>query len=138
MEGLRTTLPGVQVLFGFLLTLPLQGSFAGLGTTARIAYFLAFFGSAIASVLLIAPSAHQRLRAPATGVHRKSEAHLRYAIHMTIAGTAFFAVALAAAVFLVTLLVITSLYAAAGTAFIAGLVAWSWFYVPLRTFELKS
>ena len=57
---------------------------------------------------------------------------------MTIAGTAFFAVALAAAVFLVTLLVITSLYAAAGTAFIAGLVAWSWFYVPLRTFELKS
>ena len=30
MEGLRTTIPGVMVLFAFLLTLPLQPAFADL------------------------------------------------------------------------------------------------------------
>ena len=65
LEGLRTTLPGVQVLFAFLLTLPLQQSFSSLATAEEVSFFVAFFGSAIASILLIAPSAHQRLRARA-------------------------------------------------------------------------
>jgi hypothetical protein len=136
LEGLRTTLPGVQVLFAFLLILPLQSAFAELRDMERIAYYVAFFGSAMASVLLIAPSAHQRLRAPFTGVERRSKRHLRVTIFMTNAGTIIFAIALAAAVFLVSTLVLPSDSVAIGaTAAVAAVVAWSWFYVPLVTFQ---
>jgi hypothetical protein len=98
LEGLRTTLPGVQVLFAFLLTLPLQSAFTDLSGIERGSYYVAFFGSAVASILLIAPSAHQRLRAPMTCVRRQSPAHLRFTINMTIVGTAVIAMSLCAAV----------------------------------------
>ena len=107
LEGLRTTLPGIQVLFAFLLTLPLLAAFEGLATPAKAAYLIAFFVSAIASVLLIAPRAHQRIRAPRTGVPRRNSGHLHYAVKMTIAGTVAFSLALEALVFLVTYLVLT-------------------------------
>ena len=136
LEGLRTTLPGVQVLFAFLLTLPLQRSFASLTLSEEVAFLTAFFGSAIASILLISPSAHQRLRAPRSGVSRRSKDDLRYTVHITIAGTLVFAVALAAAVYLVTSIILDPpAFAALGAAGVALLIAWAWFYVPLVTFE---
>jgi hypothetical protein len=136
LEGLRTTLPGVQVLFAFLLILPLQSAFTEIGDMGQIAYYVAFFGSAMASVLLIAPSAHQRLRAPFSGVERRSRRHLRVTISMTIAGTIIFAIALAAAVLLISTLVLpTDTIAIAVTAAVAAVIAWSWFYVPLVTFQ---
>lgn len=135
MEGLRTTLPGVQVLFAFLLVLPLQASFGEIRDLERIAYYVAFFGSAMASVLLIAPSAHQRLRAPVNGVERRSERHLQIAVSLTIAGTIIFAIALSAAVFLISTLTLTDSLAVAATMAVAGIMAWSWFYIPLVTFR---
>jgi hypothetical protein len=55
---------------------------------------------------------------------------------MTNAGTIIFAIALAAAVFLVSTLVLPSDSVAIGaTAAVAAVVAWSWFYVPLVTFQ---
>lgn len=138
LEGLRTTLPGVQVLFAFLLTLPLQRSFDTLTAAERGAFLFAFFGSAVASVLLIAPSAHQRIRAPLTGVRRRSRDHLRFTVLMTIAGTIVFAFALAASVYLITSIVLAEPAAAASTAAIALLVAWAWFYVPLNRFSRED
>jgi hypothetical protein len=135
MEGLRTTLPGVQVLFAFLLVLPLQSSFTEITDVERIAYYVSFFGSAMASVLLIAPSAHQRLRAPVEGVERRSERHLQIAVSLTIAGTIIFALALSAAVFLISTLTLTDNLAIAATVAVAGIMAWSWFYIPLVTFR---
>lgn len=135
MEGLRTTLPGVQVLFAFLLVLPLQSSFAEITDIERIAYYVSFFGSAMASVLLIAPSAHQRLRAPVNGVERRSERHLQIAVSLTIAGTIIFAIALSAAVFLISTLTLTDSLAFAATVAVAGIMAWAWFYIPLVTFR---
>ncbi len=135
LEGLRTTLPGVQVLFAFLLTLPLQSAFAQIRDVERIAYYVAFFGSAMASVLLIAPAAHQRLRAPITGVQRRSRKHLGMTIFLTNAGTIIFAISLAAAVFLISTLVLRDDYAIAATVAVAAVIAWSWFYVPLVTFQ---
>jgi hypothetical protein len=137
LEGLRTTLPGVQVLFAFLLTLPLQTAFAEIRDLERLAYYVAFFGSAIASVLLIAPSAHQRMRAPITGVERRSERHLQMTIGLTNAGTIVFAFALAAAVFLISTLVLSDSYAIAATVAVTALIVWSWFYLPLVTFQRK-
>jgi len=135
MEGLRTTLPGVQVLFAFLLVLPLQAAFAEISDLEQVAYWVAFFGSAVASVLLIAPSAHQRLRAPITGVERRSRRHLRIAVRLTIAGTVAFSLALAAAVFLISSLTLSDSVAVAATLATAAVIAWSWFYIPLVTFE---
>lgn len=135
LEGLRTTLPGVQVLFAFLLTLPLQAAFEGLSAVEQGSYFLAFFGSAVASILLIAPAAHQRLRAPRSGVRRHSRAHLRFTVKMTIVGTVVFAIALAASVYLISSFVFASLAASVAMASIAALVAWAWFYVPLVRFR---
>ncbi len=135
LDGLRTTLPGVEVLFAFLLTAPLASGWADLATNEKMAYYIAFFSSAIATILLIAPSAHQRLRAPKSGVKRRSHRHLVFTVRMTIAGTAVFAVAIAAAVYLVTAIILQNTAAAALTASIAGLVAWAWFWVPLVHFE---
>ena len=135
LEGLRTTLPGVQVLFAFLLVLPLQASFAEIDDISRFAYYVSFFGSALASVLLIAPSAHQRLRAPITGVQRRSLTHLRLTVALTILGTIVFAISLAAAVFLISTLILGDSAAVAATVAVAVVIGWSWFYIPLVTFE---
>ncbi|HSJ84748.1 MAG TPA: DUF6328 family protein [Acidimicrobiia bacterium] len=135
LEGLRTTLPGVQVLFAFLLVLPLQASFAQIEDLSRFAYYVSFFGSALASVLLIAPSAHQRLRAPITGVQRRSITHLRLTIFLTILGTIAFAISLAAAVFLISTLILRTDAAIAVTVAVAVVIGWSWFYIPLVTFQ---
>jgi len=135
LEGLRTTMPGVMVLFAFLLTIPFQTSFSDLTGDEQTAFYLAFFGSAIAAVLLIAPSAHQRLRALQTGVRRHSRKHLSFTVRMTVAGTVAFAGALGCAVYLVTSVVLEQRAAAVGAAVIALLLGWAWFYVPLVTFN---
>jgi hypothetical protein len=135
LEGLRTTLPGVQVLFAFLLVLPLQASFAEIEDLSRFAYYVSFFGSALASILLIAPSAHQRLRAPITGVERRSITHLRLTVILTILGTVVFAIALAAAVLLISTLILSSAAAVAVTVAMTVVIGWSWFYIPLVTFQ---
>ncbi len=135
LDGLRTTLPAVEVLFAFLLTAPLAPGFADLAANEKFAYYTAFFASAIATILLIAPSAHQRLRAPKSGVRRRSHAHLVFTVRMTIAGTVVAAVAIGAAVYLVTALVLANATAAILTAFIGALVAWAWFWVPMVHFE---
>ncbi len=135
LEGLRTTLPGVQVLFAFLLTLPFQAPFAELATGEKYLFMAAFLGSAVSSILLIAPSAHQRVRAPVSGVRRHSERHLAYAVRMTIAGTITFTAALTAAVYLVAIVVAGSVLAALTVSAIAALALWAWFYVPLVTFS---
>lgn len=135
LEGLRTTLPGTQALFGFLLILPFQQSFSDLTGGARASYFIAFLAAALASVLLIAPAAHQRLRAPRSGVRRRSRRHLRIAVWITIVGTITFAVSLVAAVFLVSLVVFSSLVAGIAGAAVTAVTAVTWFYVPLVTFN---
>jgi hypothetical protein len=134
LEGLRTTLPGVQVLFAFLLTLPFLGSFAALPTSGKVAFYIAFFGSAVASILLIAPSAHQRLRAPVSGVKRHSARHLQVTVRITIVGTVVFAIALGAAVYLVSSMVLNGVGVILATIGITALLGWSWFYVALVTF----
>jgi hypothetical protein len=58
---LRVALPGVQVLFAFLLAVPFQARFADASTFQRDVYFATLVLSALASVLLIAPSALHRL-----------------------------------------------------------------------------
>lgn len=59
---LRIILPGVQVLFAFLLTVPFTNRFASVNNVQRSAYFVALIGAALAAALLISPAAFHRIR----------------------------------------------------------------------------
>ena len=61
LNELRVALPGVQVLFAFLLILPFSQGFAKTTTTQRDVYFVTLLCTVTASALLIAPSAYHRL-----------------------------------------------------------------------------
>lgn len=135
MEGLRTSLPGVQVLFAFLLITPLQSAFANFSDVERAAFAIAFYSSGIASVLLIAPSVHQRVRAPDSGLTRKSKRHLIWATWLAIGGSVAMAVAVSATVYLVSSLVFDDAIAAVAATAIAALLGWAWFYLPMVAFR---
>jgi hypothetical protein len=134
LEGLRTTLPGVQFITAFLLTIPLYERFEELVRAERVAYYVAFGSALASSLLLMAPSSHQRIRAQDGRVARHSRRHLEVAVRLTVVGSALFAVALTASAFLVSSFVLGTPIAIGVTAFVAAVGAWSWFYLPLVTF----
>lgn len=61
MQELRVTQTGVQILSGFLLTLPFQDRFSDLSDVETAIYLIAVILAAIATVLIIAPVAYHRL-----------------------------------------------------------------------------
>ena len=138
MEGLRTTIPGVMVLFSFLLILPLQASFSDVSDPNTIIFYVAFASAAISSVLLIAPSVHQRVRAPISGIKRHTRSHVMYATKVALAGTVMFLIAIVAVVYLVSSLVFTDLLAVVATVVVATVASWAWFYLPLVRFNQRD
>ena len=62
LQELRVALPGVQVLFAFLLTVPFSQGFDRLTGFQRDLYFGILLATALASILFIAPTAYHRLR----------------------------------------------------------------------------
>lgn len=137
LEGLRTSIPAVQVLFAFLLTAPLQGEFDTLTTAERIAFAVAFYASGSASVLLVAPSIHQRVRAPATGMQRRSKRHLIWATWLGIIGSLAALIAISASVYLVSNIVFDAGAAIIAATLITALACWSWLFLPLVTFQSR-
>jgi hypothetical protein len=61
LNKLRVALPGVQVLFAFLLIVPFSQRFSAVTPLQRYAYFATLLCTAVSAVLLIAPSSHHRL-----------------------------------------------------------------------------
>src|SRR4051812_1569710 len=59
---LRVALPGVQVLFAFLLTVPFSQKFSAVDPATRRVYFAAVLLTSLASILLIAPTVQHRMR----------------------------------------------------------------------------
>ena len=127
VEELRLAIPGVEVLFGFLLVLPFQAAFADLIPFQRYVYFAALVSAAVATVLLISPSVNHRLR----WRQGDKEALLQYATRMSIAATVFIAFAMTAAVYLITEVMFASTVARVVTGVIAALFAWFWYGLPL-------
>lgn len=138
LEGLRTSIPAVQVLFAFLLTAPLQSEFGNLTGTERIAFAVAFYASGAASVLLVAPSIHQRVRAPATGMQRHSKRHLIWATWLGIVGSLAALVAVSATVYLVSNIVFNVSVAVTAATLITALACWSWLFLPIVTFRSRD
>ncbi len=61
LNEVRIALPGVQVLFAFLLILPFQQAFSKTSEIDKTVYTIALLFSAAAAALFIAPSAYHRL-----------------------------------------------------------------------------
>jgi hypothetical protein len=127
LNELRVALPGVQMLFGFLLALPFSVGFEQTSTADRRAYFASFLAAAAASVLLIAPSSYHRLM----WRQRDKEHLLRAANAMAIAGLACLAVAVSTAVYVVTSRLYSSATAAAVAAIVATVTVVSWYGLPI-------
>jgi len=127
LNELRVALPGVQVLFGFLLAVPFSQGWQRVTDTERLVFFLTFLSTAIATALLIAPSAQHRILWRA----RDKEALLRRANALALAGTVFLALSITGAVWVVTDLIYARAPTSIVTAAVAGLFAWTWFAAPL-------
>jgi len=127
LQELRVAGLGVQVLFGFLLSLPFTNRFARLSTAQRDLYLATLVLAAVATALLVGPVAYHRL------VFRQGQKErlVRAASVMAIGGLAAVALAVSAAVLLVTSYVGGGLAAGLITAFVACLFSLLWFVFPL-------
>jgi membrane-bound acyltransferase YfiQ involved in biofilm formation len=61
LNELRVAMPGVQILFGFLLTVPFQQRFQDVTEFQETVYFATLVSAAVAAAFLIAPSAYHRV-----------------------------------------------------------------------------
>jgi hypothetical protein len=127
LNELRVALPGVQVLFAFLLAVPFANGWQRVTDLQRDVFFAAFVATAASSILLIAPSVHHRLR----WREGDKERILRTANQLAIAGTGFLALGMTAAVFLIGDILFKGWWAALTAALVAGGFAWFWFGLPL-------
>ncbi|HEX8005483.1 MAG TPA: DUF6328 family protein [Trebonia sp.] len=127
IQELRVVSLGVQVLFGFLLSLPFTVRFDRLSDGQRQLYLASLVLSAVATTLLLGPVAYHRLV-----FRRGMKEHLvRFANVMAIGGLAAVGAAVLVAVYLVTSYVAGGLPAALITALLACMLAGLWFAVPL-------
>ena len=128
LNELRVALPGVQVLFAFLLAVPFANGFPKLGKLDRDVFFVAFIATALSTVLLIAPSSYHRLR---WREHDK-ERMLVVSNVLTIAGLTLLAIAITCTVFVITDFLFHRAWTAAFTAIVAPSFIVFWYGLPLR------
>jgi predicted membrane channel-forming protein YqfA (hemolysin III family) len=127
LNELRVALPGVQMLFGFLLAVPFTQKFDAVSSTQRHVYYFTFMATASATICLIAPTAYHRLRFR----QRDKEQMIQTANRLTILGTACLAAALTGAVYLVTDLLFKTAATAIAAAAAGGFLVWFWYGLPL-------
>jgi hypothetical protein len=125
---LRVALPGVQVLFAFLLVVPFNQRFAMVSPFERDLYLVTLLLTLAACVLLVAPTIVHR-------VHFRvgDKAYVvRAANRLMIAGLAVFAAAMTLAVLLITHYLFGAVVAGATTAAVVAGFATVWFLLPIR------
>jgi Family of unknown function (DUF6328) len=127
LNELRVALPGVQVLFAFLLTIPFAQRFTTLDASDRRIYFAAVLATAAATMFLIAPTAHHRLR------FRDSvkEHLLRVANVFTVLGLVCLAFSVTAATYVIADVVYPGTLPRIVAASLAGAFVLGWLVVPL-------
>lgn len=128
LQELRVVLPGVQVLFAFLLTVPFAQRFAELNNLQRHVFFATLLCTAAAAAMFIAPSAHHRL----LWRQRAREQRLRVANLLAVLGLVFLVPAMVGVIFVVSDLMFGSSIAVTVTVVVALFFALLWFALPLR------
>ena len=128
LQELRVALPGVQVLFAFLLAVPFAQGFTDITAFQKDVFFATLIFTAISAALLIAPSAYHRI----TFRYQQKERLVVLANRFAIAGLGSLALAMTGAVTLIT----DVLYGALPTAItgVATLLMFLllWYLLPLR------
>ena len=129
LQELRVALPGVQVLFAFLLTVPFQQGFQSPTAFEERVYFATLACTAVSAALLISPTAYHRL----TFRLQQKDDLILVANKLAIAGLVFLALAMVGAIMLVTDVV----FGATATVIVATVVAFLlyltlWGLLPLR------
>lgn len=125
LEELRTVLPGVQVLFAFLLTAPFSARFTELDEFGRDLYTVGLVGTALAMVVFLAPASYHRI-AP----RRERAARLATAIRMTVAGMLILAGSVTTIVFAVLRFIFGGGVPTIVTSVLAGAIVVLWYVVP--------
>lgn len=125
---LRVALPGVQVLFAFLLVVPFNQRYEELSSFGETIYFVTLLSTTVAAVLLIAPTVHHRLR------FRKQEKEwiVLTGNRLVVVGLGFLALAMTGAILLITDFVFRDAAATLATAGVAAAFLVFWYGIPLR------
>jgi cation transport ATPase len=128
LNELRVAMPGVQVLFAFLLAVPFQQRFETVNAFQRDVYLLTLLAAATATAFLIAPSAYHRI---AFQEHEK-ERIIQMGTRQFVCGIVALAVAMTGAVLLVTDVLFQATTTIAVVVGVAALFGWLWFGIGLR------
>jgi hypothetical protein len=128
LQELRVALPGVQVLFAFLLAVPFQSNFTRISPFEEKVYFGTLLSTAISAALLISPSAYHRLT-----FHLQQKRHLIFlANRFAIAGLGFLALAMTGAIMLITDVLFGGVATIVVTTAAALMFAGLWYLLPLQ------
>ena len=127
LNELRVALPGVQVLFAFLLAVPFANRFKEVTDGQKYAYMVTLVCTALGSIFLIAPSSYHRLRFR----DRDKEAMLRISNKLAIAGLAALAVGMTSAIFLVSDFLYHRTVSVVLTALVGASFLVLWYALPL-------
>jgi hypothetical protein len=128
MQELRVVLPGVQVLVGFLLTVPFAERFGELDSVEQGFYGVALLSGMLSVVAFVTPTAFHRM-----GDRRARSKRLGLAIRLTRLGIALLAVTLISSMYVVSRFVFGNGVALALCAVAAVAMLLLWFLTPLRT-----
>ncbi len=126
LQELRIVIPGVQVLFAFLLTVPFSQGFTKLDSLQQGVFFATLLCTATATALLIAPSSHHRL------LFRQGVREQRVQVGniLAILGLVFLVPAMVGVLFVITDLIFGMVAAIVTTALVALGFVLLWFVLP--------
>jgi hypothetical protein len=127
LNELRVALPGVQILFGFLLTVPFAQGFERVTPTQKGLLYATLLSACASTICLIAPSATHRIR-----FHKSDRAYvIETASRYLIAGLVFLGIALVLALTMITDFLYDGVVVWLAPAIAAVVVALLWFARPL-------
>jgi MFS family permease len=127
LSELRTIIPGVQVLFAFLLTVPFSSRFAEVDRVEKVVFTVSLMAVAAATVLLLGPAAYHRL-----ADQQDRRGRLRYSVGLKLAGMALLALSISCAVFVVGRFIFDDMRMGAGLAVATAATAVViWYVVPI-------
>lgn len=128
LQELRVALPGVQVLFAFLLAVPFQQNFSKISEFEKRVYFATLILTTISAALFIAPTAYHRL----TFRYQQKHRLILVANRCAIGGLVALALAMTCAVLLITDVLFGTVTTIITVAVISALFVLLWLALPLR------
>ena len=127
LEEIRVLLPGVEILFGFLIILPFSGSFDEISGFERVLYLASLLTTSAGLALLVSPTTHHRLRFR----EMDKERMLFTANRLVLVASVLVLFGIGLAVYLVVESVLGGVVAGMIAAANAVWFAWFWFGLPL-------